>query len=77
MNAILTPLLVHPNLVRPFKVLQAPNHRSILRGNLKVKTKGINLIFDMTIAMVNPNLVTLTSLNSLDDASPYPTFNVA
>ena len=77
MNAILTPLLVHPDLVRPFKVFQAPDHRSILRRNLKVKTKGINLIFDMTITMVNPNLVTLTPLGSLDDASPYPTFNMA
>ena len=77
MNAIFTPLLVHPDLVRPFKVFQAPNNRSILRRNLKIKTKGINLIFDMTITMVNPNLVTLTSLGALDDASPYPTFNVA
>ena len=77
MNAILTPLLVHPDLVRPFKVFQAPDHRSILRRNLKIKTKGINLIFDMTIAMVNPNLVTLTAFGSLDDASPYPTFNMA
>ena len=31
----------------------------------------------MTITMVNPNLVTLTSLSSLDNASPYPTFNMA
>ena len=77
MNAIFTPLLVHPDLVRPFKVFQAPNNRSILRRNLKIKTKGINLIFDMTITMVNPNLVTLTSLGALDDASPYPAFNVA
>ena len=77
MNAIFTPLLVHPDLVRPFKVFQAPNNRGILRRNLKIKTKGINLIFDMTITMVNPNLVTLTSLGALDDAGPYPTFNVA